>query len=82
MNSWDENTTVAVRIPYNLTRGEVKLEEGPNRGIADEDVKFVMEETSEFEFDRIITSYVVLRTTYPSVSMGKCLRTAIVWERG
>lgn len=68
---------VHVRLPYGLKPSELKLEPGCDEFELDR-----LGEFTEDELKRIIVSAALLINTGINYTVGQCLETAVIWERG
>jgi len=75
----------AIPIPFNLQAHELVLE--PHTADSDIGVEMmrIVDDTSwhdEEELLRLFRSVVLLKAANPEASLGACLHTAQIWERG
>jgi hypothetical protein len=72
---------VTVTIPYDLTTLDLKIDSAAKGAQSNEELQQVMMWMEEEELPRILTSTVLLHQAGAG-TIGECLRTAIIWERG
>lgn len=72
-----------VPLPFGLTEKELVLDPATrtNQSVAP-GLKFLAQDANIHEVERIMTSTVLLKTAHPEYTLGECLETAIIWERG
>lgn len=82
-------TTFPLEIPYGLTASELKPEPDTNDAQYHEELNWIASNMDEAEAERVLRAAVELfNATHPltdddaSPTLGDCLYTAIVWERG
>jgi len=80
-------TEVPVAIPYGLRSNDLSVEPDTNDAQYNEELNWIAANADEAEAERILRAAVLLfdatsQADGSSPTLGDCLYTAIVWERG
>jgi hypothetical protein len=83
-----ENTAALapIPLPYNLKHDELEIDPAAEGTTMDEAMRWIVDEISwndEETMERVFRAMIVLyHAQQGSRTLGECLETAIVWERG
>jgi hypothetical protein len=72
---------VTMTIPFQLTTVDLKLEPGARDTDLKEQLEHMIQFLDEAEFPRVLKAAVILHSAGAG-TMGECLYTAVIWERG
>jgi len=83
--TFGESTYVAVELPFQMTVDDLKLDpaslDHDRTDLLESRIQWLALYASGHEVERILRSAVVLHTVTRE-HFGRCLDTAIIWERG
>jgi hypothetical protein len=81
MGNADHYTWLPVSIPFGLTIGELILDPAAHGDQLGPELAWLFENATEEEIPRIFLSAALLMSVSAG-TVGECISTAIIWERG
>jgi hypothetical protein len=81
MPNIDHYTWLPVHIPFNLTIGELVLDDAARDSGLGTELQWLFEQATVEELPRILLSAVLLFEAGAG-TIAECLHTGIIWERG
>lgn len=72
-----------VPLPFDLTEDVLVLDPAtPKNQALAHGLEFLVNDANIHEAHRIMLCTILLKTKHPEYTLGECLDTAIIWERG